>query len=168
MMVRTVLACLLAAVVTAGAGCESTTSKDRKRAEDRAAIELSQARRERDEFKARAEQLQTSASDFEAKQILSRQQADALRAELLQARAELAQARGELQKAQEAAGQSKDTTAQLQKRANDLSAQLVAATKELEREVTRNTELTRQLTDARSASAVKAASAAEPTTRPSK
>src|SRR6476660_4691920 len=66
-------------------GCESTANRDMKRAQDRAAIQLSYAQRDRDEYKAQVDKLQAALADSQAKHTLEQQQVAALRADLQRA-----------------------------------------------------------------------------------
>jgi predicted RNase H-like nuclease (RuvC/YqgF family) len=66
-------------------GCESSANRDMKRAQDRAAIQLSYAQRDRDEYKAQVDKLQAALADSQAKHTLEQQQVAALRADLQRA-----------------------------------------------------------------------------------
>jgi chromosome segregation ATPase len=148
------------------AGCESNKNKDLKRAEDRAAIQLSQAQRDREEYKAQAEKLHADLADAQGRLTLAQQQVEALRGDLnkaLDASAQAQKAQADAQKAQTDAIQK--AAAQAQQAVADLTRQVQTAQVELQRVAAENQDLTRKLADARAATAVKAAA---PTTAPNK
>jgi len=140
------------------AGCESATNKEMKRAQDRAAIQLSQAQRDRDEYKAQVAKLQSALAEAQAKQTLAQQQVAALRSDLQKA----LDASVEAQKAHT---DSQKATAQTQQAVQDLARQVQTSQAEALRLAEENKALKGKLADARAASAVQASS---PTTMPNK
>ena len=136
---RPILGVLLVAGILAG--CESTTNRDAKRAEDRAAIQLSQAQREREEYKAQVDKLQSDLTEARARNTLNQQQIEALRSDLNRALDAAQKAQADAQKAQ---AQAQKAAAQAETAAADLK---------------------RKLDESRVQTAVKAAS---PTTAPNK
>jgi chromosome segregation ATPase len=134
------VAAMVGIMLVGGSGCSNTSSTERtaKREQDRLAMQLADAQRERDSFKTQLDSARKTAADATTRQQAAESQLEVSRNELNTAKKELAGSQGavasiptlnaELKAAQEQLAESKIRIEALQQRLSQLEAAANAPT----------------------------------------
>src|SRR5262249_52980263 len=108
------------------AGCNSDAQRQQKRDEDRMAMKIIDAERQRDQYKSRCQALEASVTEAQTKQAVAQHQLDTAQVQLKTAQFELSQAQARLATSEQASAQKLATANDALKKAQDRVAELTS------------------------------------------